>query len=46
MNSSAYESSNSFPSECFASYNENEKEEETLKELIKAWKIMKSNFYN
>jgi len=34
MNSSACDSSHSFPSECFASYNENE--EETLSELIKA----------
>jgi len=33
-NSSAYDSSHSFPSKYFASYNENE--EETLKELFKA----------
>jgi len=39
MNSSVYHSSHSFPSECFASYNENE--EETPNELIKAMKSMK-----
>jgi len=36
MTSSTYDSSHSFPSECFASYNENK--EETLQELIKGMK--------